>query len=96
MIARALSCNWVQIEVSDEAWQKSLSVHPDLELEDALDAIATPDDLYGGNDEKIYAVKHLAEGKWIIVVYTEDTERGDFIDAFLSTKPKTPDMKRQL
>ncbi|HYM19554.1 MAG TPA: hypothetical protein VEW28_00965 [Candidatus Kapabacteria bacterium] len=96
MIARALSCNWIQIEVSEDAWQQSLSIQPDLLLEDAVDAIASPDDLWGGNDGKIFAVKHLAEGKWLIVVYTEGEETGIFGKAFISPKPKTPEMKRQL
>jgi len=96
MIARALSVNWIQIEVSDEAWQRSLAVHPDLDLEDTLDAISSPDELYRGKNKELYAVHHCSEGKWLVVVYTEDGELGVFVDAFYSTKPRTPEMKEQL
>ena len=96
MIARALSCNWVQIEVLEDVWQQSLSIHPDLLLEDIVDTIASPDDLWGGKDGKIYAVKHLAEHRWLIVCYTEAEEAGHFINAIISEKPKIPEMKTQL
>ncbi|HET9135757.1 MAG TPA: hypothetical protein VFO76_03905 [Candidatus Kapabacteria bacterium] len=96
MIARALSVNWIQIEVSDEAWQRSLAIHPDLDLEDTLDAISSPDEIWRGKDGKLYVVRHCAEGKYLIVVYTEDKEAGNFVDAFYSNKPRTPEMKEQL
>jgi hypothetical protein len=97
MIARALSCNWIQIEVSDEAWQKSLAAHPDLVLEDVLDAITTPDDLYSDGKNTVYATRHVVEGRWLIVAYQEgEGEHGLFLDAFFSTKPRTPEMKVQL
>ncbi len=96
MIARALSVNWVQIHVSEEAWQRSITVHPELELEDVLDAISSPDDLYRGAKGEIFAVRHLPEGKWLIAVYTEDTEEGEFMDAFYSNKGKTREMKERV
>jgi hypothetical protein len=96
MIARALSVNWVQIHVSDEAWQRSITVHPDLELEDVLDTISSPDGLYRGAKGELYAVRHLPDGKWLIAVYTEAEEAGEFIDAFYSNKGKTPEMKEQV
>ncbi len=97
MIARALSCNWIQIEVSDDAWQQSLAAHADLVLEDVLDTITTPDDLFGSTDGKIFATRHIAEGMWLIVAYLEGGgEHGTFVDAFFSHKPRTPEMKVQL
>lgn len=97
MIARALSCNWIQIEVSDEAWQQSIAAHPDLVLEDVLDTITTPDDLYGDTNGKVFATRHESDGRWLIVAYNEgEGEHGLFLDAFFSTKPRTAEMKVQL
>ena len=94
MIARALSCNWIQIEVNDDQWQQSLVGHPDLELEDVLDTITTPDNLFGDTKEKVFATRHQPDGRWLIVAYTEGTgESGMFLEAFFSTKPRTPEMK---
>lgn len=93
MIARALSPNWIQIIVTEEAWQQSLVAHPDLELEDVVDAIDKPDNVYRGNDGRLYSVKKLTEGKYLIAIYTESPEGGEFLSAIFSTKARTPEMK---
>lgn len=97
MIARALSCNWIQIEVTDDVWQQCLSTHPDLVLEDVLDTITTPDDIFGDGNGKIFVNRHMQDGRWLIVAYREGAgEHGSFEDAFFSHKPRTSEMRVQL
>ena len=94
----AVSRNGVRIRLSDERWSHIIEEHSelaDLRLE-VLEAITSPARIVEGGEEELLAVRELALGKYIVVVYREVSSDGFVITAFLTRRIGRLERRKQL
>ena len=94
----AISRNGVRIRLSDERWSHIIEEHcelADLRLE-VLEAITSPARIVEGGEGELLAVRELALGKYIVVVYREVSSDGFVITAFVTRRIGRLERRKQL
>jgi len=61
-----------------------------------LEAVEDPDRVLAGGMGELIAVKYVEKGKHMVVVYREFETDGFVITAFLTTRTKSLDRRRQI
>jgi len=98
MIDLIHSVNKVPIRLTDERWAHITEEHCELaglRLE-VLETVARPDRVLTGGEGELLAVRELSPGKHLVAIYRELAQDGFIITAFLTSKTKTLDKRKQL
>lgn len=100
MTVTARSRNGVPIRLTPERWGHIIDEHGELAgLRDAvLDTVSRPERVLAGGAGELLAVRSVESGKWLVVVYREDSEGQDgfVITAFLTRRHRSLDRRTQL
>jgi hypothetical protein len=91
------SKNGIVIRLPDERWTHIITEHAELtDLRDqVLAVVENPERILAGNTGELFALREVESGKWIVVVYREDSDDGFIITAFLTRRGRSLD-KRQV
>jgi len=84
------SVNSIPIRLTDERWTHIVENHDDMAgyYFDVLETVSNPTWVLAGDEDELWAVKHISKRKAFIVIYKELKEHHDgfVITAFLTTK----------
>ncbi|HOV64439.1 MAG TPA: hypothetical protein PLG43_11220 [Spirochaetia bacterium] len=88
MKSTVLSKNKVPIRLEDERWLHIVDSHDEVAemREIILSAIEVPDYLVAGWKDEILAIKQIAPGKMLVVVYKENAPDEGFIITAYTTR----------
>lgn len=98
MISTTLSKNGTSIRLTEERWTHITDEHGELSglrLE-VLKAVEEPHRIVAGGDGELLAVRELALGKHIVVVYREQKNDGFVITAFLTRRIRSLERRKQV
>ena len=86
------------IRLTTERWTHIIEEHPELENKDfeVLHTIEQPEKIYEGNNGELLAVREIEPGKFIVVVYKEDSPDGFVITAFYTRRIRPLERRKQL
>ena len=92
------SKNQKPIRLTDERWAHILAEHGELaELKDAiLETVSAPYRILAGGADELLAIREVESGKWLVVVYKEQTIDGFIITAFLTRRAASLNRRKQL
>ena len=98
MIETILSKNGVPIRLTDERWAHITEEHCELAGQrlEVLGSIEDPDRILTGNEGEQMAVKKIADGANLVVVYRELEDDGFIITAFITSKAKWLNRREQI
>lgn len=93
-----LSKNAIPVRLTDTQWAHVLEGHPELTgmRSDVHDAVQSAERVLQGGDGELLAVKEWEPGKWLVVAYRELNNDGFIITAFLTSKERSLQRRRQL
>ena len=94
----AISRNGVRIRLTDERWSHIVEEHRELaglRLE-VLETISNPVRVVEGGEGQLLAVRELELGKYMVVVYREVSSDGFVITAFLTSRIRRLEKRKQL
>ena len=93
-----LSRNYVPIRLPDERWFHIVEGHEELiGLRHAvIETVAQPERILEGNRGEFLAVREQEPGHWIVVAHTEQDGDGFVITAFLTSKWRRLERRRQI
>ncbi len=95
---KTASKNGVPIRLTHERWTHITEEHTELaglRLE-VLETVAQPDRIVEGQRGALLAVRAIAPGNWLVVVYREISDDGVIITAFLTHRSGFLARRRQL
>jgi hypothetical protein len=93
-----LSIHGTPIRLTDERWAHITEEHCELagfRLE-VLETVVNPDRVLAGGEGELLAVRELFPGKHLVVVYRELADAGFIITAFITSKIKALQRRKQL
>jgi hypothetical protein len=88
----------IPIRLTDERWAHITEEHCELaglRLE-VLETVAKPERVLAGGEGEVLAIRELFPGKHLVAVYRELADDGFIITAFLTTKIKALQRRKQL
>ena len=87
MLQVVTSVNGVPIRLTEERWSHILEQHPELEGYQPLilTTVENPEQVLDGGNGQLIAVRSIASGKWLLVVYREIENQGVIDDGFIVT-----------
>ncbi|MCK9377895.1 MAG: hypothetical protein M0P73_17350 [Syntrophobacterales bacterium] len=92
------SVNRTPIRLTDERWAHITEEHCELagfRLE-VLETVAKPDRVLAGGEGELLAVRELFPGRHLVAVYREVADDGFIITAFITSKIKALQRRKQL
>ena len=95
---KTTSKNGVPIRLTHERWAHITEEHTELaglRLE-VLETVAEPDRVVEGQHGALLALRAIAPGNWLVVVYREISDDGFIITAFLTHRSGFLARRRQL
>ncbi|WP_447862412.1 hypothetical protein [Nitrospira calida] len=98
MTSTVTSKNNKAIRLTDERWVHITEEHAELagmRLE-VLEAVAEPGRILQGGEGELLAVRELAVGKFLVVVYRELETDGFIITAFVTRRAASLNRRKQL
>ena len=98
MIETVLSQNEIFIRLTDERWAHITEEHCELagmRLE-VLETIAKPSKILEGGDGELLAIREIEKDKFLVVVYRELNNDGFIITAFLTSRKKSLNRRKQI
>ena len=93
------SKNNVEIRLTKERWFHITEEHSEMAgyYFDVLETVEEPEIIFKGNSDEKIAIKQIAEGKYIVVVYKElNLQDGFIITAFLTRRKKQLEKREKL
>ena len=92
------SKNQITIRLTDERWAHITEEHCELAglRADVLETIRDPQRVFEGGAGELLALREIASGKWLVVVYRELTDDGFVITAFLTRRKASLERRKQL
>lgn len=98
MLNSIKSRNGKAIRLTDERWAHITEEHCELAglRTDVLETIANPERVLAGGDGELLALRPIADGKYLVVVYRELPDDGFIITAFLTRRERSLAKRRQL
>jgi hypothetical protein len=92
-LKKVVSINNVIIRLTSERWKHIIDHHPEMEYlqDEILHTVRNPDMVYEGERGEYLAVRKVGKGKFIVVVYREETSQNDgfIITAFITKRKGT-------
>ena len=94
----ATSVNGINVRLTDERWAHIVEEHGELNglRAEVLQTVKQPERILAGNEGEFLAVREMAQGKYIIVVYRELKDDGFVITAFLTRRVRTLAKRKQI
>jgi hypothetical protein len=88
MSINTASVNGVLIRLTDERWAHIIFRHAELReaQSEVLSVVAQPELVVLGDTGEYSALREIAKGKWLVVVYREQDEEGFIITAFTTRR----------
>jgi hypothetical protein len=98
MAAVATSINGIPIRLPDERWEHIIQRHADIsdQKELLLKTISEPTRILQGNKDELLAIQEIKPGKWLVVIYKEDSMDGFVITAFSTRKVNSLNRRQQI
>lgn len=98
MIDCIVAKSGLAIRLTDERWAHITEEHGELAglRSTMLEAVSHPDRVLLGGDGELLAVRELEAGKYLVVVYREQSDDGFIITAFLTRRVRSLEKRRQL
>ena len=98
MVDTVRSRNGVPVRLTDERWAHITEEHCELAglRLDVLETLAAPDRVLAGGAGELLALKEIAPGKHLVVVYREVSGDGFIITAFMTRRIAVLQRRRQL
>jgi len=98
MISIILSKNGVPIRLTDERWTHIIEEHGELAdlRQEVLRTVAEPERIVEGKAGELLALRELEDGKSLVVVYRELVDDGFVITAFLTSKLRSFEKRKQV
>jgi len=98
MDSSVTSKNGIPIRLPDERWTHIVDEHGELDglRQDVLDTVAQPARILAGGAGELLAIREVEVGKWLVVVYRESGDDGFVITAFLTSRIRSLNRRRQL
>jgi hypothetical protein len=98
MAESVYSKNGVPIRLTDERWAHITEEHCELAglRSEIMETVATPAEIFAGNQGELLAIREVEAGKYLVVVYRESQQDGFIITAFLTRKGHTLRRRQQL
>ena len=92
------SKNKITIRLTDERWVHITEEHCELAgmRADVLETVRDPQRVLSGGAGELLAVREIASGRCLVVVYRERPEDGFVITAFLTRRVVSLERRRQL
>jgi len=93
------SKNGVPIRLTDERWVHITEEHSELAgyYYEVLETISAPTAIYEGKADEFIAYKEIQPGKFLLVIYKEESNKDGFIiTSFLSRNIKRIKRRKQL
>lgn len=98
MTKPVISKNGVPIRLTDERWTHIIEEHCELaglRLE-VVETIERPMRIHLGSQGELLAVREIAVGKWLVVVYRELRDDGFVITAFMTRRMQSLNRRKQV
>ena len=94
----AVSVNGVSIRLPEERWKHIIERHNDLadQKQLVLETISSPNRILLGNDDALMAIREVASGKWLVVIYREEQDDGFMITAFTTRRINSLNRRTQI
>ena len=94
----ATSVNGINVRLTDERWAHIVEEHGELNglRAEVLQTVKQPERILAGNEGEFLAVREMAQGKYIIVVYRELKDDGFVITAFLTRRIRSLAKRKQI
>ncbi len=89
MFPAAKSVNGVSVRLTGERWLHITEEHSELAgySSDVLEVIEKPEAIFGGSAGELLAAREIEPGKYLVVVYREETpDDGFVVTAFLTRR----------
>ncbi len=88
----------IPVRLTDERWAHIVEEHSELAgmREEVLEAVSRADGVFAGGGGELLAVRTLAAGKALVVVYREELSDGFVITAFLTRQLKKLQRRQQI
>jgi len=99
VLGSAHSANGVSIRLTEERWLHITEEHCELAgySSDVLETIANPEAVYQGSAGELLAARQIEPGKYLVVVYREQTSTDGFvITAFLTRRRRQLEKREKL
>ena len=98
MIDRIVSKSGIAVRLTDERWTHITEEHCELAglRSEVLETVSYPDRVLLGGDGELLAIRELAAGKHLVVVYREQTDDSFIITAFLTRRIRSLEKRRQV
>jgi hypothetical protein len=98
MISILPSKNGVPIRLTDERWAHIIEEHGELAdlRQEVLHTVAEPERIVEGKAEELLALRELADGKLLVVVYRKLINDGFVITAFSTRKLRSFEKRKQV
>ena len=98
MTATVKSRNGVPIRLTDERWAHIAEEHGELAglRSEVLETVESATRILAGGTGELLAVREWQPGKWMAVVYRETGYDGFVITAFLTSRKRSLEKRKQL
>ncbi len=98
MTINTLSKNSVVIRLTEERWNHIINNHSELTdyRSEVLNTVRDPEKILEGNQYELLAIKEIIIGKYLVVVYRELLNDGFIITAYLTSRLRSLDKRKQL
>ena len=99
MLGTAHSVSGVPIRLTEERWLHITEEHCELAgySSEVLETIANPEAVYEGTAGELLAARQIEPGKYLVVVYREQTSTDGFvITAFLTRRRRQLERRKKL
>jgi len=98
MVETVNSKNGIPIRLTDERWAHITEEHCELagQREDVLETISDPLRILEGSCGELLAIREINSGLFLVVVYRELDNDGFIITAFLTTRIRPIERRKQI
>ena len=98
MLDDAISVSGKRVRLTAERWSHITEQHCELAgwRDDVLETLSRPTRILCGGEGEQLAVREVAEGKWLVVVYREGDADGFVITAFLTRRLRSLERRKVL
>lgn len=98
MISIVISKNGIPIRLTEERWMHISGEHMELAgmQFEVIETVANPVRILAGNAGELLALREIEQGKWLIVVYSEENNDGFIITAFLTRRTRSLEKRIQV
>jgi len=97
-MSTTLSKSGVSVRLTEECWGHIIEEHGELAFlrTEVLQTVMEPERIVEGKVGELLALREFERGKWLVVVYRELGNDGFIITAFLTSKRRSFEQRKQV